>query len=473
MNNKAIKRRDLILNGNILKALLIISIPTAFNGLILSTYNLIDAFFVSQIGSLEVAVITFVSPINSLVRAISLGLSIAGTNMIAQEIAKEKYESTKNMMKHLLVLSLALGIAIMLFSIIFSKNILLSISATDSLMQAANDYFVIMMFSLPLTFCNSAFFAIKRANGETDEAMYVNFVGIFIKVILTYLMLFVFKFNIIGLAISTFIGQLLVTLYAVYDLFLKNSLLKLTFKMSAFNVDTLVNLVLIGFPIMIEKSSIALGFIVINKYILSFGEIVLAGYGITNNINSLFFSFASGLATGLAPIVSQNLGANNPKRAKKAITLSFIVGIILSSIIGVIVVFNSRSIAINFTGDDPELLRQVVNAMRVYSISVVAYCIFQVTNGVFQGTGKTRYNMLIGLVRIYLFRIPIVTVLVNYTELAEYSIWYTMLISNILTAIFAYILYRLTTRNIALVKQVQVADFKKIINKWRSKNEQR
>ena len=465
MADKALKRRELILNGNILKALLIVSIPTAFNSLILSTYNLIDAFFVSQIGSLEVAVITFVSPINTLVRAISLGLSIAGTNMIARQIAKAQYDSSKSMMKHLLVLSLAFGIAIMLFTITFSKSILLSMSATENLMRAANDYFVIMMFSLPFTFCNSAYFAIKRANGETDEAMYVNFVAIIIKIALTYLMLFVFNFGVIGLAISTFIGQFLISLYGSYDLFLKNSQLKLDFKLTKINIDTILNLIVIGFPVIVEKASIAYGFIVINKYIISFGETVLAAYGITNNINSLFFSFSAGLATGLAPIVSQNLGANQPKRARKAIHYAFMIAISISIVVGSIVVLNARNIAFNFTGNDEELLRHVVNAMRVYSISVVAYCVFQVTNGVFEGTGKTKYNMLVGLIRIYLFRIPIVTILVNFFNIAEYSIWYTMLLSNVFTAIFAYILYRKTTKNLVLIKQIQINDLKQRFNK--------
>jgi Na+-driven multidrug efflux pump len=247
--------------------------------------------------------------------------------------------------------------------------------------------------------------------------------------------------GIISLAISTFIGSIFVSIYAIYDLFIKNTMMKLSYNKFKFDKKILSLLFIMGIPIILEKSSISFSFIIVNKYILNYGETVLAAYGITNKINSLIFSTVTGFGTGLATIVSQNLGADQAERAREGIKKAFIIAITTSAVIISIILLSKYSIAGLFAKDDKELLRHTVNAMSVYSISIIPWAVFQVVIGVFEGTGNTKMNLLISIARVYLFRLPLVIILSNFAMLQEYSIWYAMLLSNIFTGIFALILY--------------------------------
>ncbi len=113
MNDKAVKRRTLILEGNLWKAVLLLAIPAAINDFIRSMYNLIDTLFVANIGSMEVAAITFVGgPINMFVRTMSIGLAVAGTNLIAREIGRENYDKARNVAMQLLVIAGLIGLII-------------------------------------------------------------------------------------------------------------------------------------------------------------------------------------------------------------------------------------------------------------------------------------------------------------------------------------------------------------------------
>lgn len=440
-----------MISGSMWHAIYLLALPVAINNFIHSAYNLVDTLYVAQIGGLELSAIAFVGPINNLIRAISDGLAVGGTNLIAREIGREAYEKSKAIAVQLIAIACLLGFLITVICFMGSRQILIAASITDSMMHVANVYFKITLLSTPFMFINSAYLATKRANGETLRAMIINGIAIIIKVILTYFLIFRWGMGISSLAISTLVGNGIVSLYAFYDLFLKKHMMRLSFKHFAFKSHVVKLLMIIGLPIILEKSSVAYGFIMMNKYVLAFGEKVLAGYGITNRINSLIFSCVAGFGTGLAAIISQNLGANQPDRARDGVKKTFIVSVVSSTVIIIVILLMRYKIAGLFAKQDADILYHTVNAMGVYSISVIPWAVFQVVIGVFQGTGHTKINLGMSIVRIYAFRLPLIILLMEFSALEEYSIWYAMLCSNILTGIVALILYARQYKELKLV----------------------
>ncbi|GAA0178907.1 MATE family efflux transporter [Clostridium sediminicola] len=390
---------------------------------------------------MEIAAITFVGPINNLVRAISDGLAVGGTSLIAREIGRADYRKAKSVTIQLLTIAGFLGIIIACISFIFSKEILIAASATDSILKSANIYFKLTVLSAPLIFINSAYLAIKRANGDTVKVLIVNLVAMAVKILLTYIMIFHLGMGIKSLALSTIVGNVILTSYGFFDLFLRKTIMTLSMKFFRFDKKVILALLLIGVPIIIERSSVSFSFIILNKYVISYGEKVLAGYGITNRINSLFFNIVTGFGTGLVPIISQNLGANQAERAREGVKKVFFIVIMVSIVIISIVLPVRHKVAALFANGDEDVIYHTMNAMGVYSISVIPWAIFQVVSGVFQGTGDTKFNLVISVTRIYCFRLPLVILLSHLSKFEEFSIWYGMLFSNILTGLFALILY--------------------------------
>lgn len=450
--DKVLKRRELILNGNLMKTIILLALPVAINEFIRALYNVIDTYFVSSIGTIEVASVTFVGPFNMMIGSISVGLAVAATTLIAREISKEQYDVAKNISMQLIFVALVLGGVITVVAFMFSRQILTAAFASSAILDIANLYFRLTVLATPFVFLNSAYLGIKRAEGETAKAMRINITAMVIKVIVSYVLLYHFNLGIRSLAISTIVGTFFVSVVGLIDLFIIPSVMKLSFNYFKMTEQVFIALLIIGVPIMIEKASSSFSFIVMNKYVIAYGESVLASYGITNRINSLFFATVSGFASGLAPIVSQNLGINQVDRTRAAIKRTYLIALGISIVLISVVLPSREAIVAVFSGGDQEVLKHTVNAMGVYSISVIPWAIFQVTNGIFQGTGYTIYNMLLSIIRIYLFRIPIVILLANFTLLNEYSIWYSMLISNTLTGICAFLLYLIRRKKLEFIK---------------------
>ncbi|MDF2473612.1 MAG: efflux family protein [Anaerocolumna sp.] len=436
MATTAEKRRQEILEGSLLRIILILAVPVMIDNLMNAVFGLIDTYFVSSIGLNEVAAVTFVGPIYDMVRAIGVGISITGTIMIGRAIGKADKEEEKTVAKYLMIIAFAAGIFITGYIFIRWEAILISAAISDSLLPIAGDYFRMTTLSTPLILINAVYIGQKRAEGDTARILKINSLSIVIKIILTYVLIYIFKLGLISLAITTFVSQIYVTLYAIFQGYLGYMVQIFKYKASKFRKDLYVKIFKIGLPSVIEKASLSYGFVLVNEQVIKYGEGVLAAYGITNKINSVLFSTVSGIGTGLAIVITQNLARKQLDRVKSAIRISLIFAVIFSTVVGIVLLIFKYPIAAQMTRGDADVLMHTLNAMSVFSISVVPWAIFQVILGVFQGYGRTKYNLYISFIRVYLLRLPIVLLLVYLIPgIREFSIWYGMLLSNIFTAV--------------------------------------
>ena len=77
-------RRNMILSGNLIQAILMLAIPVMINSFIQSMYNLTDTFWLGRIGTESQAAITLVSPIQNILINFGTGLTTAGAILISR-----------------------------------------------------------------------------------------------------------------------------------------------------------------------------------------------------------------------------------------------------------------------------------------------------------------------------------------------------------------------------------------------------
>ncbi len=74
----------------------------------------------------------------------------------------------------------------------------------------------------------------------------------------------------------------------------------------------------VGAPAAFGQATTALGFAVMNAFIISYGEDIVTAFAIGNRWNSLVLMPAMGIGGALSTIIGQNIGAGNIKRASQA-----------------------------------------------------------------------------------------------------------------------------------------------------------
>lgn len=437
------QRREQILEGSLIKIIMIISLPIIITNLIDSVYGIIDSLFISSVGSLEVAVVTFVSPIEDTFNAIGVGLSIAGSSLVARHIGRNDMKKAYDLCRQLILLVIMVGAGVALFGNVFSEFLLRKASITENMLKAANTYFKLTIISVPCSFMTLTYLAIKRAQGNTKETMKINIYSLVIKLVLSYLFIFIFNWGLIGVGFATLAARGTCAMIAIKEIFLSKKNHEIAAGKWVPRWEGISKIMSISWPLIIEKSLISFGFVMVNKYVLVFGEPVLAAYGITNKVNSILFKTTAAFGTALSVIIAQNLGAQNDERAKEATKKMIFIGVAFS--IGALMIMMPfrAQIASMFADPSNPTYQHIINAMTVFTPSVIAWAITEIVMGVFQGAALTKYNLMVSLLRIYVFRLPVVILLTQpFWGLGEYAIWYSMLISNSLSAAFCLLLYQ-------------------------------
>jgi len=268
LNDRLIQKRKKILEGNLWSLIILLTIPVAANNLINALYSLIDAYFVSSIGTTQVASITFTDPIITFFNSIGIGVSVASTAIISRKIGQGDMNGAKNNIMQSLLLMVFMGIFISLICSLFAVEILNQASATDSILRVALSYFRLQLLLVPLNFINALYIGIKRAEGSTMKALIVNFISIIIKIICSYIFIIKWNMGITSLAYATMIALIVVVTIALLDIFSKKSGYNLNLRKLKIDFKSIYTLFIFSLPVIIEKSSMSFSFIAVNKYII-------------------------------------------------------------------------------------------------------------------------------------------------------------------------------------------------------------
>ncbi|HEY8445454.1 MAG TPA: MATE family efflux transporter, partial [Bacilli bacterium] len=251
--------------------------------------------------------------------------------------------------------------------------------------------------------------------------------------------------EIAGAAFATVIGNtVIVPIFLILMFKDKKADVYLTIhdlRLKSFETKQIIKL---GTPSAIAQGFASFGFLILNSLILYyFSESTLSAFSIGNNINSLVLMPAMGIGGIISTFVGQNIGANNPKRAKESVRCSFILTIIFMTVGGLALMPFRYELGGIFLKDNPETLDLSVEYMFFLFTTLPLMAIFQVFMGTYQGAGYTKYSMILAVSRLWGMRVPMVLIFKGLLDLDHSCIWYAMVISNFGATIIGVILYKL------------------------------
>ena len=442
MNSK--EKRNLILNGDLYKVIITLSLPIMINNLIQTLYNLADGVWVSKIGSVQFAATSFVWPVNFLFISIGIGLSIAGTSILSQLVGASKYEEANKYSSQLIVISLICSIAFAILGYIISPFVIRLMGGTGELGVYSNIYLRITFLDMPFMFLFFSFNSIMNSQGNTLMPTILSGISAILNVVLDPIFIFTFDMGIAGAAIATLISKALLALVGMIILMRSSAIIKPSFKNFKFDKEIINKIVKVALPSSIGQSGSALGFMVLNGFIASYGTATIAAFGMVNRITSLIMQPAMGVGAALTSIVGQNLGSNQIDRVKEAfkkslkLTISF-------SVIGCIILLWQSDAIINFfiqSRDDGEVIVQGINYLKYIAVSTPLMGIFSVFQGIFQGSGHTKYSMAMEIGRLWFVRLPMILIFKYFTNIGPSGIWFSMSFSNFIVCLYGLLIYR-------------------------------
>ncbi|WP_226006591.1 MATE family efflux transporter [Natrinema salinisoli] len=430
-------------SGGIAKPLFYLSLPIVVTNLLQTAYNLIDTFWLGQYSTEALAAISFAFPMVFLLISVGLGLSVAGSVLVAQHIGAEEEAKAEYAASQTVALSLLAAMILGLVGFVFVEDLLGLLGASPDVLPLATEYMQVISLGMPFMFGFFVFIALMRGYGDTITPMLVMFGSVLLNVVLDPFLIFgwwVFpELGIEGAAIATVISRSLALAVGLVIMFRGTRGVRIRLEQMRPDLSFANKLVSIGFPASIEGMGRALSINLLLVIVAFFPDTVVAAYGIGTRVFSVIFLPAIAVARGVETMTGQNVGAGKPERAEATADFAARTMFVVLGALGVVAWLGARPITAIFT-NDPQVIEAGVSFLKYVAPSFGFIGVMRAYNGSFRGTGKTLTAAAIVLVIYGLVRLPMAYVL---AEAIDYrGIWIAFAVSNAVGAGLAYGWYR-------------------------------
>jgi len=244
-----------------------------------------------------------------------------------------------------------------------------------------------------------------------------------------------------GAAIATNIGRGIAVLFQLYLLFGGKHRIKMSRASIVINIKVIREILRISTGGIMQTLIATSSWIGMVRILSVFGSEVLAGYTIA--IRIIIFSLLPswGISNAAATLVGQNLGANKPERAERAVWVTGFTNVILLGSIGIFFVIWPEYFMRLLIQDDI-VVGYGATALQLISLGFLAYGMGMVMIQSFNGAGDTNTPTWINFFCFWLLEIPLAYTLSLVMGFREYGVFFAILSAETVMTILAIILFR-------------------------------
>lgn len=419
MSDKLQQRDQLFEHAPVQKAVASMAIPTMISMLVVVLYNMADTFFIGQTGDkLQIAAVSLATPVFMVFMAIGNLFGIGGSSEIARSLGQKNEKRAKSVSSFCCYSCIIVGIVMLLVYLIGMESILKLIcsNADQQTVEYAREYLTYISFGGVFIIFPTAFANIVRAEGASKEAMIGNMIGTVVNIVLDPVMILWLDWGVRGAAIATVLGNIFASLYYVYYLLKRPTVLSMRPSDFSARKRVAVNVASIGIPASLNNILMSASNIVLNNYLMKYGDEQVAGMGVAMKLNMLVVLLQIGLCTGVQPLIAYNYGAKNPKRLKSVMKFTAMSAVVVGTLLTIVVVLLKGTLVKAFI-DDASVIEPGVKMVTALMISGPVLGILFTCINTLQGMGKAIPSLILTICRQGLVFVPMLMILNHFFKL--------------------------------------------------------
>ncbi|MGL5052443.1 MAG: MATE family efflux transporter [Cetobacterium sp.] len=378
------------------------AIPSVFAMFVSSLYVIIDGIFVGRgVGSLALGAVNLVLPISIFFFGIASMFAVGGGTLISESFGNKNIQKGVAIFRETLLFLLILSSLLSGIFFIFSKEIIIFLGASDSILELANTYLkYYVAFCIP-NIIGIALSSFIRNDSNPKLAMIATISGAALNIILDYIFIFIFHLGIKGAAIATGLGQILTVLIILLHFLFKKG--HLSFGKSRLYKENILNFIRIGFPSFFMEITFSIIVFCMNIAILKIGNNnQMASFGIINYLTTIVYMLLLGLSFGIQPLFSFNYGANNSEKVRKFYKFTILSSLFINFIYFIITFFFGNEIIGLFT-KETTILKETYIGLFLFNISFFIIGINVIQSGYYQAINDPGKSNIISCLRSFIF----------------------------------------------------------------------
>ena len=427
--------------GDPKKAILSLSWPMIVAMTVQTLYNLVDAIWVSGLGSDALAAVGFVFPLLFMGTAIATGLGIGGGSAISRKIGAKNKKGADNAAVHTLIMMCVLSILYAVPLFVFSDDIFRAIGAGRTT-ATASMYARIMYSATIISFFSFIANAILRSEGDAKRAMFAMVLGGVLNVVLDPIFIYILNLGVPGAAWASVLSMGVSALLLFYWLFLKRDTY-VAFRFRDFHVDKAIikDILLVGLPASIMQLSMSIMMFMMNIIVKNVGgldgvAVFSAGWRVATMASMPLL----GMATAVVSVTGAAYGARAFEKIDTAHIYALKIGIIIETSIAVVTFIFAPVITAAFTqsADTARLGNDITTFLRIICIFYPATAFGMLSSALFQGVGKGTYSLLATVVRTIILIVPLAWLFSVLLGWGLVGAWWGLVTANIIGSVLTF-----------------------------------
>lgn len=432
----------------VLPLIVSMSLPMAVSMLVNSLYNIVDSYFVARISENAMTALSMVYPVQNLVNAVAIGFGVGVNAVIAFHLGAEERSKADAAATQGMLLAVIHGIVLTVGCIAVIPSFLRMFTSSVDVIRLGVRYSVTVFAFAAVVNAGLAFEKIFQAVGRMNVTMVGIMAGCIANIILDPILIWgagpVPAMGIEGAALATGIGQTLSL--AIYLGVYVASPISVRFGKAHLAPDRAMvkRLYSIGIPATLNMALTSVLISALNAVLAAYSEVYILVLGIYYKLQTFLYLPANGIVQGMRPIIGYNYGAGEHRRVKQIYGVVLcMTGVIMIGGTVICILIPERLMGL-FTHTE-EAIQAGAGALRIISAGFLASAVSVTSSGALEGLGKGTASLIISLCRYMVIIIPAAYVLSRFWGPA--GVWHGFWITEFLTAVVAFLVYRKTVSN--------------------------
>lgn len=441
MNEKDEAFRAQVLGGSLWKVLIKVCLPLALYSWISQLFSVLDTLMASGISSEAVSTVVYMVQLQHIVLAVGGGLSVGGGIMIAHAYGRGDGKRIKSINSTVILLCAVLSLLIILV-LPFTPTLLRLMGTPEVFVNTGSGYFAITLIGICVQFFNTVYIANERCRGRSRKILVLNLVTVAVKLGITAIAVYIIQGDILSIAFASLVSYLVIFSFALASFIKKDD--EFAFSIHCVRLRGLVGeLLKLSLPSMVEKIAFAGGKAMVNNMAAGYGTEAVGAAGVSNNMSGLLTGIQSGMEDGGATLTGQLHGSGDTKRTVafyRRLQLSVIVvGVVGAVLMRILTDPIARLFSLSRGGYDAAFHQMICDIFHYELMGCIMLSFAYSGIAFLLGLGKTKLTLVINVARIFIFRLPVIWYLSNYTSLGYEAVGWTMAISNTSVGMMAII----------------------------------
>lgn len=329
--------------GKMLKNIILFTIPGLIIAVVQLIFDNMGMIVIGRTGTVYQAAVGAGASVIGFGLGFLIHIANGGGLAAAIAVGKGDEEKQNKVIHTSMAFSFTFGPLVSLLGFLLAKPVLRAMSTPTDCFALTVLYVRIYFLCAPARLVYNFAMSISRGLGDSNKPLRYILTAGALKVGIILITVLLFKWHVVGIALSTVIAEYVAAIWGLSDLKKGYGKVGWSLRNTRFHGKEMLQILLLGVPTVLGGWSLSIASIVMQSKINLYSSVAVAGSSVAASVNNIVLLTSGAFTTTVGAFVGQNWGAKKYRRVKTG--MLYIMGVTMLCVLfslGLVLLFKEQ-----------------------------------------------------------------------------------------------------------------------------------